>query len=66
MAVDRAAVAAWVARTCAEQGVPERICDPAVLSKVCVVLASGMARGRAQGASAPRTPRVAPAPTPAT
>jgi len=64
--VDRAAVAAWVARTCAQQGVPVKVCDPAVLARVRDVLASGMARGRAQGTPVPRTPRGAPAPTPAT
>lgn len=66
MTVNREAVAAWLARTCADQGVAVKVTDPAVLGLVRDVLASGVPRGRARGTQVPRTPRGFPAPTPAT
>jgi len=60
--VDREAVAAWVARTCADQGVPVSVSDPAVLATVVGVLGSPVGRARAHGASAPSTHPVAGGP----
>jgi hypothetical protein len=40
-ALSREQVAAWLAASCAEQGVPVRVTDPQVLGKVAALLAPG-------------------------
>lgn len=61
VAVDREALALWVERSCAAQGVPVHVSDPAVLARVGVLLGHGE-RPRAHGAPAPST-RPVPAPS---
>ncbi len=39
--LSREEVAAWLAASCAEQGVPVRVTDPQVLGKVAALLAPG-------------------------
>lgn len=61
MSVDREAIAAWVAASCAAQGVPVRITDPGVVAKVTVLLRGGLSRGGPrQGAQRGRPPRSEP------
>jgi len=47
----RREVREWVARTCAEQGLPEKITDPATLRKIAAILLEG--RGHGTGATIP-------------
>jgi len=55
------AVVEWVRASCAEQGVPEKVTDPAVLREVGVLLGAAGPGTRAHGAPAPRT-RARPVP----
>lgn len=52
---DPSVVAAWVSSTCAAQGVPEKITDPAALHELGVLLGARAERSRAHGAPAPST-----------
>lgn len=62
VAVDLAAVAAWVARSCQAQGVPVHVSDPGVLSQVRALVGAGWAdAGPRRG---PRRPPAPTAPTP--
>lgn len=54
MGLSRDAVAAWLAASCAEQGVPVLITDSNVLAKVAALLAPPVAAGRATARSASR------------
>jgi hypothetical protein len=61
VAVDRAAVAAWLDASCRDQGVPVKVTDPLALARVCDLLGVQTAGTRAHGAGAPSTrPAVAP------
>lgn len=58
MALTRDQVAAWVQRTCAEQGVPVYVSDPATIAQVVTLLRGGTTeRTRAQRGSTGRPAR---------
>lgn len=52
--VDPEALAVWVAESCRAQGVPERVTDPGVISRVGVLLGAAPERTDAAAAGAPR------------
>lgn len=58
MALTREQVAAWVQRTCAEQGVPVYVSDAATIDRVVTLLRGGTAeRTRAERGSTARSAR---------
>jgi hypothetical protein len=52
-------VEAWVRRTCAEQGVPERVSDPAVIGRVVALLGQVRQTGSIRAGSKRVRPRTA-------
>jgi len=56
--IDRAAVAAWVEASCAEQGIDARLADPLVVADVCSLLAGdvGVRAAQAERPHAPARP----------
>lgn len=55
VAIDPNWLAGWVAASCVAQGVPVKVTDPGVLSRVGVLLGVRAGGTRAHGAPAPRT-----------
>ena len=55
MALDPGWLASWVAASCAAQGVPVKVTDLGVLSRVGVLLGVRVGAPRAHGAAAPST-----------
>ncbi|GAA3774747.1 hypothetical protein GCM10022240_28160 [Microbacterium kribbense] len=58
MPIDRELLAAWVAASCAAQGVPVFVADPGVLTRVRTLLGAGGAERGGSAVAEPRTARL--------